>query len=62
MQVTVRKIANGYVVVLPPTHGNSPGHLPGSLGGANEHFCADLDVVMSKLADHFEPLTNNPQE
>lgn len=55
MQVTIRKIANGYVVTLPAT----PGHLGPLPGHSTEHFCADLDVVMSTITDHFEPIPSN---
>lgn len=50
MNVTVRKIYNGYVVVLPPTPGTAP-----AMNGQREIYKADLTGVNDLLSLHFEP-------
>lgn len=50
MNVTVRKIYNGYVVVLPPTAGTAP-----AMNGQREIYKADLTGVSDLLSLHFEP-------
>lgn len=50
MNVTVRKIYNGYVVVLPPAAGTAP-----AMNGQREIYKADLTGVNDLLSLHFEP-------